>query len=120
MGPTAELHEQVATTLSGHGLTGTRKMFGGVALYHGARVFGIVVGDAVYLRVNDVTRKAYDRARMPPLFIPGIEKPSSRYMQVPDPVVHTAASLRAWARQAIATSAVENNPGTAAAHRRRA
>ena len=101
------LPEKISAALDGHGLTRTRRMFGGLALYHDAQLFGIVYEGALYLRVNEVTRKAYERERMPPLQIPGIQKPSSRYLQVPAKVLGNAASLRAWARQAIATSIID-------------
>ena len=112
------LAEDISAALDGYGLTRTRRMFGGVALYHDAQLFGIVFDGALYLRVNEVTRKAYERERMPPLQIPGIQKPSSRYLQVPAKVLGNAASLRAWARQAIATSVVDAPSAKRAARRR--
>jgi DNA transformation protein len=101
------LAQRIVAALGEQGVTRTRRMFGGIALFHNAQVFGIVFEDAVFFRVNEVTRKAYERARMPPLKMPGVQNPSSRYMQVPPAVLENPASLRAWARQAIATSAVD-------------
>lgn len=112
----AGLPEQLVATLGPHGLTRTRRMFGGIALYHNAQVFGIAFDGALYLRVNEVTRKAYERAGMPTLQIPGMPKPTMRYMKVPPAVMENAASLRAWARQSIATSAVDS-PGARKAAR---
>jgi len=107
MSQTSGLADQIIAALDGHGLTRTRRVYGGTALYHGDQIFGLVVDGALYLRVNEVTRKAYERERMPALQIAGVQKPSSRYLQVPPRVLENAASLRAWARQALATSVVD-------------
>ena len=118
MSNAAGLSDQISAALDGHGLTRTKGMFGGLALYHDAQLFGIVFEGALYLRVNEVTRKAYERAGMPPLQIPGVQKPSSRYMQVPAKVLGNAATLQAWARQAIATSVVDAPSARRAARKR--
>jgi DNA transformation protein len=107
MSTSAGLPDQIVAALDGHGLTRTRRMFGGIALFNDEQIFGLVFDGALFLRVNEVTRKAYERAGMPPLQIPGVQKPSSRYMQVPPKVLQNAASLRAWARQALATSVID-------------
>lgn len=107
MSEAAGFTDQIVAALGESAISRTRRMFGGMALYHNAQVFGIVFEDALYLRVNEVTRKAYERAGMQPLQVPGVQKPSSRYMQVPPKVVASVDTLRAWARQAIATSAVD-------------
>jgi DNA transformation protein len=109
--------EEITTALDGLGLTRTRRMFGGLALYHQEQVFGFVFEGALYFRVNEATRKAYDRAGMPALQIPGVQKPSSRYMQVPAKVLDNPEQLRAWSQQAVATSAVDSTAARKAARR---
>ena len=78
-----------------------RSMFGGVGLYHRDVFFGIVAGDVLYLKVDDVTRGDYERAGMGP-FRPFPDRGGTmRYYAVPIEVLESAAALAEWARRAI-------------------
>ena len=39
-----------------------RRMFSGVGLFHGGVMFGLMVRDALYFRVDDTTRERFERA----------------------------------------------------------
>ena len=39
-----------------------RRMFSGVGLFHDGVMFGLLVRDAMYLRVDDATRQHFERA----------------------------------------------------------
>ena len=50
----------VLDQLSGVGEIVTRKMFGGVGLYGDGLFFGLIARDALYLKVNEATRGAFE------------------------------------------------------------
>jgi DNA transformation protein len=76
-------------------------MFGGTGLYAGEIFFGIVFFDILYLKVNESTRKHYERAGMKP-FKPYDDRPVTlQYYEVPVAVLEDAEELTKWARRAI-------------------
>lgn len=78
-----------------------RSMFGGVGLYHDGLFFGIIAGDVLYLKVDDATRPAYERAGMGP-FMPYPQRGGTmRYYAVPLDVLESSVELARWARRAI-------------------
>lgn len=82
----------------------TRAMFGGVGLYAGTVFFGIVHRDRVYFKVDDETRRTYERAGMGP-FRPFADRAMTlQYYEVPAHVLEDAGELATWARRAIATA----------------
>lgn len=79
-----------------------RSMFGGVGLYHRGIFFGIIAGDALYLKVDDSNRQAYVRAGMRP-FKPYADRGGTmQYYEVPLSVLESAQELARWARRAVA------------------
>ena len=81
-----------------------RSMFGGVGLYRRGVFFGIIAGDALYLKVDATNRADYEAAGMGP-FTPYRNRPATRhYYQVPVDVLESAFELAAWARKAVAAA----------------
>jgi DNA transformation protein len=81
-----------------------RSMFGGVGLYHRGIFFGIIAGDALYLKVDDTNRPDYVKAGMGP-FKPYPHRPSTmQYYAVPVDVLESPIELVTWARKAIAVA----------------
>ena len=79
-------------------------MFGGVGLYRHGIFFGILAGDVLYLKVDDSTRTAYERAGMGP-FNPYPERGGTmQYYGVPLEVLESPADLALWAKEAIAVA----------------
>jgi len=79
-----------------------KSMFGGVGLYCGGVFFGIVAGDVLYLKTDELTRRAFVRRRMKP-FIPYGKKTrgTHRYYAVPLDVLESPVALCEWARAAV-------------------
>jgi DNA transformation protein len=78
-----------------------RSMFGGVGLYCRGVFFGIIAGDVLYLKVNDTTRRDYERAGAKP-FKPYADRAGTmRYYAVPLDVLEAAPELVAWAEKAV-------------------
>ena len=42
-----------------------RRMFGGVGLFHGGMMFGLIARDELFLKVSDANRAAYEAAERP-------------------------------------------------------
>jgi DNA transformation protein len=97
--------EYVLGQLTGVRAVSHRRMFGGVGLYSDAVFFAVMDNDTLFFKVDDVTRPAYTKRRMPPFApIPG-QAPMQGYYQVPPSVLEDADELAAWASQAIQVGA---------------
>jgi DNA transformation protein and related proteins len=83
-----------------------RRMFGGVGLFHGGLMFGLLVRDTFYLRVNDATRETYERAGSGPFTYTrsGREVSLASYYALPEGLLDQPDELLQWARNAIATA----------------
>src|SRR5262245_5892380 len=83
-----------------------RRMFSGVGLFHGGVMFGLLVRDAMYLRVDDVTRESYERAGSGPFTYQRGEREVSlaAYYAVPEELMDRQDELLQWAREAIEAS----------------
>jgi len=79
----------------------TRKMFGGIGVYCDGVFFAIIARDALYLKVDDLTRGHYQRAGLQP-FAPFPDRPASTgYYAVPLDVLESGLELTRWAREAV-------------------
>lgn len=109
--------DYVLDQLSGCGSVTSRRMFGGAGLYAGDRFFAIIMDDVLYLKVDDTTRKRYERARTRP-FKPYPDRSGTmQYYEVPLGVLESAADLTAWAREAIAVAKQSAAPSKRAKRR---
>jgi DNA transformation protein len=80
-----------------------RRMFSGVGLFHGGAMFGLLVRDVFYLRVDDKTRERYERAGSSAFsYVRGDRSVSlAAYYQVPEGLLDQQDELLQWARDAI-------------------
>ena len=80
-----------------------RRMFSGVGLFHGGVMFGLLVRDAMYLRVDDITRERFERAGSEPFSYRRGERQVSlsAYYVVPEGLLDQQDDLLQWARGAI-------------------
>jgi DNA transformation protein and related proteins len=80
-----------------------RRMFSGVGLFHGGVMFGLLVREALYLRVDDITRERFERAGSEPFsYLRGERQVSlSAYYVVPEGLLDQQDELLQWARGAI-------------------
>lgn len=83
-----------------------RRMFSGVGLFHSGVMFGLLVRDAMYLRVDDATRERFEQAGSEPFgYMRGERKVSlSAYYAVPEGMLDQPDELLQWTRDAIATA----------------
>jgi DNA transformation protein and related proteins len=80
----------------------SRRMFGGVGLYHDELFFGLIASDTLYFRVDDNNRPDYEALGMA-RFRPYRDKPilSLNYYEVPAHVLERADELIVWARRSL-------------------
>ena len=94
----------VLDQLEGLGDVVARPMFGGVGLYSRGVFFGIIARDTLFLKVDDVNRREYERAGMK-AFKPYTDRPGSMsYYAVPVGVLESASDLAEWAQRARAAA----------------
>ena len=105
MAVSKEYLQYVLEQLSGLGVVVSRRMFGGVGLYHDARFFGFITGDTLYFKVNDSNRGEYQARRMSQ-FRPYADRPllSMTYFEVPADVLEDAEQCSIWARKSVAAA----------------
>ena len=88
----------------------SKRMFGGVGLYCGAKFFGLIDDDTLYLKVGDENREQYLSAGMNP-FRPFPDRPMTMsYYQAPASVLENRERLVDWARQSVAVETVKKKP----------
>jgi DNA transformation protein and related proteins len=81
-----------------------RSMFGGVGLYRRGVFFGIVAGDALYLKVDDSNRNDYVSAGMKAFKPYPNRSGTMQYFQVPLAVLESGPELARWVRRAVAVA----------------
>jgi len=99
----------VVEQLEGCGPIVTKRMFGGVGIYSGDTFFAIIDNDILYLKVDDTTRKGFEREGCRPFRPYGDERETMQYYNVPVSVLEDADQLAAWGRKAIAVAAAKRS-----------
>jgi DNA transformation protein len=95
-----EYRDYVLEQLACLGRVTGRSMFGGVGIYLEGMFFALIAGDALYFKVDDATRGAYEAAGMA-AFKPYPNRPMTMsYYEVPTEVLEDADQLRMWGRRA--------------------
>jgi DNA transformation protein len=84
----------------------SRRMFSGVGLFHGGVMFGLLVRDTIYLRVDETTREQFERAGSGAFtYRRGVREVSlSAYYVVPEGLLDQRDELLQWTRNAIAAA----------------
>ena len=78
-----------------------RTMFGGVGLYSGDLFFALMDDDALYFKVDDITRPGFEKRGMGP-FRPGREAGEvMQYYEVPADLLEDAEALAPWVADAV-------------------
>lgn len=79
----------------------TRAMFGGHGIYRDGTIIGIVIDEAIYLKVDDATRAAFEAEGCAPFMYEARGKriPMS-YWSVPEDALDSPQEFRPWAQRA--------------------
>jgi DNA transformation protein len=90
------------------GPVSARRMFGGVGLFHGGMMFGLIAREELFLKVGDANRPAYEAAGEAPFSYDtkhGSHTLGS-YWRCPPELLDDAETFQAWARQAVEAAIV--------------
>ena len=90
------------------GPVSARRMFGGVGLFHGGLMFGLIARGELFLKVGDANRSAYEAAGQAP-FSYATKNGShtiTSYWRCPPELLDDAEALQVWARQAVEAAVV--------------
>lgn len=90
------------------GAVSARRMFGGVGLFHGGVMFGLIVREELFLKVGDANRPAYEAASESPFSYEtknGTHTLAS-YWRCPPDLLDDGDTFRSWIREAIEAAAV--------------
>jgi DNA transformation protein len=92
--------------LSPLGRTSSRRMFGGRALYIDDLCMALIFADALYLKVDDGSREAFERAGCSPFIYAtkNDEIHSLGYYTAPEEAMESPAEMLPWARRALAAA----------------
>ncbi len=106
MAVSPELCAHVRDQLAGFAAVAVRRMFGGAGLFAEGMMFGLVAGDTVYLKVDAVSRPAFEAAGMGP-FRYGTSRGETvigSYYELPAEVLDDAERFCESAGQALAAA----------------
>jgi DNA transformation protein and related proteins len=107
MSASKEFVGHVREMLSSIGELSDGKFFGGHALKHRGRQFAMIMGNTLYLRVDDATRPEFIAQGSKPFSYPTkarrVEVRS--YFAAPEELLESKETLLAWARKAIQAAA---------------
>jgi DNA transformation protein and related proteins len=96
------LMEYTLELLEPVGRVQARSMFGGFGLFLGGRMFGLVLGGQLYLKVDDVTRADFEAEGCQPFVYESKGKAQQlNYWTPPADVADDARRLLPWARRAL-------------------
>ncbi len=85
------------------GTVSLRRMFGGAGLFHQGLMFALIIGETIYMKVDDINRPAYEAAGCEP-FTYDTSRGSRgvmSYFALPEVVYDDQAEAAEWARGAI-------------------
>ncbi len=77
-------------------------MFGGHGFYSDGIFFGFVLGDVLYLKVDDETRPRFLAARLEPFIYN--KRRSRNYYRAPPEALESPDAALSWAREALAAA----------------
>lgn len=103
MAVTDEYLDHLRDLLADFGVVEPRRMFGGVGLFRDGAMFGLVMGDTLYFKVDERSRADFEAAGMAPFSY--ATKNGSRqigsFFEAPAELFDDPGELAVWARRAL-------------------
>ena len=98
----AELIEHLRDLFAPQGALTARAMFGGHGLYLDGLLVGVLIEEAVYLKVDDLTRPDFEAAGCAPYVYGMTDKPlTMSYWSVPEAAMESPEAMQPWLRRAV-------------------
>lgn len=103
MAVSEELQEQVRDLLAALGPLAIKRMFGGAGVYVDGMMFGLLAGETLYLKVDDINQPEFEAAGSGPFVFEMKDGRSAalRYWRLPDTAADDQEEATRWARLAI-------------------
>ncbi len=95
------------------GPVSARRMFGGTGIWHGGQMFALVASDALYLKVGDANRAAFEARGQAPFSYPtrtGDRHTIGSYWSCPPELLDEPDEFRAWARRSVSVALAAAKP----------
>ena len=118
-------HDFIRDLFAPFGPVTVRRMFSGAGIFADGLMFGLVVRDVIYLKVDDANRSDFEREGSAPFTYTRGKKsgrPSQHalpYWRLPERLYDDADELALWARRAFAAAERKKFAPRAAAKRKR-
>ncbi|MCZ6722031.1 MAG: TfoX/Sxy family protein [Alphaproteobacteria bacterium] len=105
MPPSLEFRDHVLDLLAPLGPVRARRMFGAFGIFLDGRMFGIIEGDALYLKTDEATRGDFEHAGTAPFTYQSRGKTVAlTYWEAPSELLEEGDELCSWAQKAIEAS----------------
>lgn len=103
MAVTAEYQEFLLELFEPVGTVTLRRMFGGAGLFHQGLMFALVIGETIYMKVDDINRSAYEDAGCEPFTYDTSRgtRGVMSYFSLPEVIYDDQAEAAEWARGSI-------------------
>lgn len=102
MAVSEEFAAHVQELLSSVGPIRIKKMFGGAGVYAQDLVFGLIIGETLYIKADDLTEPDFKAAGSEPFVFDMKGKPvPMRYWRLPDEAADDPEAAGEWARRGI-------------------
>ena len=100
MAASEDFAAHVQELLSGLGAIRTRRMFGGAGVYAQDVMFGLIMGETLYLKVDDLSEGEFNAAGSEPFVFQFKDGTSGslRYWRLPEEAADDAEAAERWAR----------------------
>lgn len=98
----AELLEHLRDLFAPQGRLTARAMFGGHGLYLDGLLVGVLIEEAVYLKVDALTQPDFEAAGCTPYVYAMTDKPlTMSYWSVPEAAMDAQDAMQPWLRRAV-------------------
>jgi DNA transformation protein len=99
----AQFQEFLVEQMAGFGPVTIRPMFGGAGIYHDGLMFALVYDEALYLKVDEAARSAFEAENLPPFVysMKGGKKIDMSYFRCPERCLDDADEMAQWCRVAF-------------------
>ena len=108
----SEYTEYVLELLTPIGPVRTGRFFGGVGISYDSVQFAMIMGNSLYLAVDENTRRKYEQAGMQPFSY--LTKKGRvhvrKYFELPEDVLTDSNQLRLWAKESIQVASKAKKP----------
>lgn len=84
------------------GAISSKRMFGGIGIFHDAKMFALIYQDTLYLKADDENRPQFEALNLPAFSVEMRGKRTEMgYYQAPDVVLDEADQMLEWSRKSL-------------------